>query len=281
MMDILATTGPQGTCEGVDPKLDNELKGDYCSKPLIRSFLRGYSILVGDMELDEYRDSPFITTIWTIFTFIGVIILLNVLIAIVNTSYGSSLCHRHVLFGNARIPLLAKHYFLEKQLIPLLWRSNTSISCIKRYSIITFQVFCICLMEVSFILFIGYILVSPQRFSSGSGYVHLIICLIIMTMANLALIEVLAVFCGLKFDESKFGRFITALVIKPSNFFYGLFGFYEDKTEMTEVGEMGNTGVSEHVLNGMKEFVEQSESRITMQLHRLESSSRYQPGSKK
>jgi len=101
-----------GLCTEDSPD-EKDLRGDYCSTDHMRNFLRGYAIIVGDVDLDQYREKPSITILWVFFTCIGVIILLNMLIAIVNNSYEKSSLRQLHFFGMARIPILAKHTFIE------------------------------------------------------------------------------------------------------------------------------------------------------------------------
>ena len=84
---VILTLSNSKVCEGIDPSTDRSAIGDFCSHSFLRGFVRAYSIIVGDIELTDYRESPLITVLWTFFTLFGVIILLNVLIAIVTDSY--------------------------------------------------------------------------------------------------------------------------------------------------------------------------------------------------
>ena len=69
-----------------------------------------YSILLGDWGLfdrDEFN-SAFAVTLFVLFSFMVVVILLNVLIAIVSDSYEKCLLRSKNLFGRARVMLLAE-----------------------------------------------------------------------------------------------------------------------------------------------------------------------------
>ena len=85
--DMILTLSDNEVCKGIDPETDHDTIGDYCSQKFLRGILRAYAIIAGDIELNSYRVTPLITFLWVLFTLFGVIILLNVLIAIVTDSY--------------------------------------------------------------------------------------------------------------------------------------------------------------------------------------------------
>lgn len=67
-------------------------------------------MILGDFGLFERSDfiTAFSTSIFIFFTFLVVIVLLNVLIAIISDSYEKSLIHSKNLFGRARVLLLSE-----------------------------------------------------------------------------------------------------------------------------------------------------------------------------
>ena len=85
--DMMLTLSDKELCADIDPETDLTTMGDFCSQGFARGLFRAYAIVAGDLELDNYRITPLITSLWVLFTFFGVIILLNVLIAIVTDSY--------------------------------------------------------------------------------------------------------------------------------------------------------------------------------------------------
>ena len=54
---------------------------DFCSESSVDSYLRVYTVIVGDFELNDYRQAGSVTFLWLCITFLGAIILLNTLIA--------------------------------------------------------------------------------------------------------------------------------------------------------------------------------------------------------
>jgi hypothetical protein len=58
---------------------------------------------MGDVDLEEFAYSSGIEFLFVVFTFMGIIVLLNVLIAIVGDSYKKSVMNAQYLFGRARV----------------------------------------------------------------------------------------------------------------------------------------------------------------------------------
>ena len=75
-------------------------------------------MLVGDVELDNLIATHGTTILFVVFTMFGVIVLLNVLIAIIADSYEKATLRGQVLFGRARIMFVAQNEALENFLKP-------------------------------------------------------------------------------------------------------------------------------------------------------------------
>lgn len=95
-----------------------EVLRDFCSSDPIDSYLRVYALLIGDFALDEYRLNTGMTALFVVFTVLGVIILLNVIIAIISESYERSQGRSERLFGRARVLFVAQNQALESFLRP-------------------------------------------------------------------------------------------------------------------------------------------------------------------
>jgi hypothetical protein len=91
---------------------------DFCSSSLSNSYLRVYALLLGDFELDDYKESSGITVLFIMFTLLGVVILLNVLIAVISDSYEKATISSLLLFGRARVAFVAQNQALESFLRP-------------------------------------------------------------------------------------------------------------------------------------------------------------------
>ena len=81
-------------------------------------FASSDGVLLGNFEVNDYRGNSATIAVFLAFTILGVIILLNVLIAIVSDSYENSKVGAKALFGKARIGFLAEHLALERFLQP-------------------------------------------------------------------------------------------------------------------------------------------------------------------
>ena len=79
--------------DDLDPAIE-----EFCSRRSIESYLRTYAIVIGDFELEQYNGLGGITLLWFAVTFIGAVVMLNVLIAVVTLSYSSSQESSVILF---------------------------------------------------------------------------------------------------------------------------------------------------------------------------------------
>jgi len=97
----------------LDPAIE-----EFCSRRSIESYLRAYAIVVGDFEFEQYNNLDGITFLWFCTTFMGTIVMLNVLIAVVTISYSNSQEVSVILFRRARAQFLAGHATMESFLRP-------------------------------------------------------------------------------------------------------------------------------------------------------------------
>jgi len=120
MMHIAVSTKDDGQyC--IDGQEQDSLSGptqDFCSDHPIDSYLRVYALLLGDFQLDDWRDTSGLTVLCVMFTLIGVVILLNVLIAVISDSYEKAKIQSVLLFGRARVTFVAQNEALELFLHP-------------------------------------------------------------------------------------------------------------------------------------------------------------------
>lgn len=77
-----------------------------------------YGVLLGDFELQDFKSNNTVLIIFLFFTMLGVIVLLNILIAVVSDSYEKATVGANSLFGRARVGFLAEHIALEHFLQP-------------------------------------------------------------------------------------------------------------------------------------------------------------------
>jgi hypothetical protein len=91
---------------------------DFCSPNTRNSYLRIYALLLGDFDLNDYRETEGMTVLFVIFTLLGVVILLNVLIAVIGDTYHEATIASRRRFGRTRIIFVAQHEALEGFLRP-------------------------------------------------------------------------------------------------------------------------------------------------------------------
>lgn len=82
MLHIIITTEDSSYCNAVNGTLPDSQE-DFCSAYTIDYYYRMYAVLIGEFDIADYRDkdSASVDIVFFIFTILGVIILLNVLIA--------------------------------------------------------------------------------------------------------------------------------------------------------------------------------------------------------
>lgn len=96
----------------------SEPADDFCSQNSKDSYLRVYALLLGDFELNDYRESDGMTLLFVMFTLLGVVILLYVLIAVIGDTYQEAKISSWRRFGRTRIIFVAQHEALEGFLRP-------------------------------------------------------------------------------------------------------------------------------------------------------------------
>lgn len=111
MVHIIATGGGWDSCETAE---GYDTAADFCSENVFTAYLRSYSILVGDVNLDDYRETPFTSFLFVAFTFLGIIILLTMLVAVVSDSYEKSRMNSERLFGRARVQFISERITIEQ-----------------------------------------------------------------------------------------------------------------------------------------------------------------------
>jgi len=119
-MRIAVSTKDNGQfCQNLKAK--GELQGavqDFCSPHPADAYLRVYAMVISDFDVNDYKDTLGMTILFVIVTLLGVIIMLNVLIAVISDSYEKAKIESAVLFGGARITFVAQNQALESFLRP-------------------------------------------------------------------------------------------------------------------------------------------------------------------
>jgi Tfp pilus assembly protein PilE len=91
---------------------------DFCSPKIYNTYLRVYALLLGNFDVNDYRESKGMTILFVMFTLLGVVILLNVLIAVIGDTYHEATLASRRRFGRTRIIFVAQHEALERFLRP-------------------------------------------------------------------------------------------------------------------------------------------------------------------
>lgn len=93
MVHIITTRSGDNYC------VDDIPPPQFCSSTISLSYLKMYSVVVGDVSLEDFSYNAGVVFLFVFFTLYCVIILLTVLIAIVSESYEKSVMRAKFLFG--------------------------------------------------------------------------------------------------------------------------------------------------------------------------------------
>jgi hypothetical protein len=143
----VSTRDNGGFCQSLNETGDlTGASADYCSEDPIYSYLRVYAVVIGDFSLDDYIGTyeAFAMTLVIMLTFIGVVIMLNVLIAVISDSYEKAKVSSAGLFGRARVAFVTQNQALESFLLPKAPEDSTEN--IGTYSRISRWVLLMCLI---------------------------------------------------------------------------------------------------------------------------------------
>ena len=84
----------------------------------VDSYFAIYRIYLASFNFDDFRKTPLTTACFVVVTFVALIMLLNLLIAIIETSYTQSVQKADRLFGRARLDFISRSVALEDLLHP-------------------------------------------------------------------------------------------------------------------------------------------------------------------
>jgi ABC-type multidrug transport system fused ATPase/permease subunit len=110
MLHLIFLKSPDIDCDDPDA---SDPAIDFCSTSNRDSYMRMYALLLGDFEFNDYRQAPTVVIVWALFTIFGVIIMLNVLIAVICDSYSTSQGESARLFRQARAEYVSGRSALE------------------------------------------------------------------------------------------------------------------------------------------------------------------------
>jgi len=78
------------------------------SQYYMEGYLKAYTMMLGDLDVDALRTHPLVSILFVIYTFGVTIVLLNILIAIVSDSYQNSFSTSKMMLGKARVMFVSE-----------------------------------------------------------------------------------------------------------------------------------------------------------------------------
>mmetsp|Transcript_35905 Transcript_35905/g.61257 ORF Transcript_35905/g.61257 Transcript_35905/m.61257 type:complete len:284 (-) Transcript_35905:294-1145(-) len=177
MVDIIKKTS--GECEDFDAEEGGSLEA-FCSLTPPQAYLAMYAVMIGGVELESLEgSSAIVTLLFVAASFSGVIILVNILIAIVTAAYEKAQEQSCVWFARARLEAAVQQVAREKihfrsAMARKFWRYfskafYTSVIFIVEFFLIK------CLISCSSLTRNG---ILPSHYP----YVYLILCAILYNM---------------------------------------------------------------------------------------------------
>ncbi|KAL7568622.1 hypothetical protein ACA910_022723 [Epithemia clementina (nom. ined.)] len=246
---------------------------DFCASSW-ESYLRVYAILVGDIQLDDLTQTPGTVILFVLFTLFGVIILLNVLIAIISDSYEKATLRGQILFGRARVMFVAQNEALENFLKPRKRQHRTRrnrttwtrLMSVGRWSVLSAILTTALFTESWLVSTIGSLVGS----TNSKDITYCVFALILSTLLGAALWVVATfllddVFRWVLPDRTEclydaLGRFNNSLVRRISSF---LFGLEREKVETVSQHE-----TTEQEWTGRINYMEQVMSNLIADVRR-------------
>lgn len=271
MMHMIIYSEFTDKCNAIDFSEQRDAFADFCSNTLLRSFLRLFASLAGDAGLDDYWSlgSVPLILLWMLFMITGVIILLNVLIAIVNDSYQNSLSERHSHHAMARIPILAMHSYLDTEARKLSQRLYGNF----KYNITIVGLFvCFFLFGVSFVAAVRSMnlgILKSTNINAITGHLSLILLTFCYIVANVALFVTVTDWLHIDIEYSCHGKDFFHLIMKPVKaVIFSLLGVKDDKEYFNENEE---NVTKDDVLANIKEMIDISINRVRADIRNLKS----------
>lgn len=177
-------------------------------------------MFVGDFVLSQYQgENAAITVVFVVFTFIGFVILGNVLIAVVGNSYETARDTSEGVFGQARLDHAVVHLSLERMMVPSLpiYAGRHGMSVIVESVLFVYGWFTFFALLGSTV-FVEYFLVTMARDDYGLGTSFAFLAgLLAFVLALASLVIVQALVEGLLKSQE------YSWVLRPTKFLSQLF----------------------------------------------------------
>lgn len=97
-------------------QVENFIGSPFCDPRRGQSYLGVYALLVGDVNFNNFNGSKFSSLVFVAASFMGVVMILNMLIAIIVASYKKYVNRARAIFGRSRVGFVAKNILLEEGL---------------------------------------------------------------------------------------------------------------------------------------------------------------------
>ncbi|KAG7354335.1 ion transport protein [Nitzschia inconspicua] len=107
-------------CNSNDP---SDPASDFCSERLV------YAMMIEDFNLADFQQSPAQTILWLVVTFVGFVVMMNTLIAVITRSYERSHNSSIILFRRARCEFVASNAAIEGFLRPEFFDRHANRNC--------------------------------------------------------------------------------------------------------------------------------------------------------
>ena len=262
----------ESECNAIDLDTQLDTFSDYCSDTILRSAQRLFASLAGDAGLDDYWQlgSVQLNILWILFMFSGVIILINVLIAIVTDSHQRSTFQRYSHHARARIPILAKHSYLDTEAKKL---SQRVYGNFKYYAALIVIFIFFLLFGFSYIATVRSISLSNEHHVSMSmEYFKTIALTVCYIIADVALIVTVIDWFHINIQCTCCNNRLVSLFEKPVNIvlyilIYPILGVKDRKSSYEECGY--DHTVDNNILVSIKEMFEVSTNRVRADLQKL------------
>jgi len=234
-----------------------------------RSVLRSFAVLAGDFSLDDMwaLGSIRVIVVWIFYISGGVIILLNVLIAVVTESYDRTQERRHSILGIARIPILAKHSYLDTEARKLSERGIGDY----RYQIALIGILtCFILFAFSFAAVVRTIQLDIVVHNSTAMFmdkVKLALISVTYVVANVAMVTTINDLFHIGFQWNCVGSHYVVWIVKPFVKLVFLLLGVGDKDEYCY--NSGEDLDEMDVLSRMKDMIDLSTNVVRADIHKL------------
>jgi len=277
---ITFTFKDNGGCS--DTPIEDPTIEDFCSGSRITSFIRAYTVIIGEFTLESYNENMFTSILLFLYSIVGSLFFINVVIVVICRCYEESFSQQNRVLGVYRIPFLAKIRLLQ---------------VIMKDTNVLFYTICIIFIFLFQIFLFGYF--YTFTYTNSPYDLGLSVLFTILFYFSLCSMIILV-----RFHKGKTGRTVNRRFSNNDSLFgsmrtnaterieiilnymhifsYRFFGIKEMDATTFETSELANVEcLCQHILVETKQLVNDSEFRILSQLKQLQLQSNVEDGSSK